>query len=130
MERKATERKEPETGKPKKLSYKDQRELEQLPARLKQLEAGINALQEAMSTPEFYQQDSAAITAKQAELEQLADDVSPREQEILDRIAELEGADVPQQQSLIEIRDNELAQLREELARIRGEEASEDPPGE
>ncbi|MEJ2128083.1 MAG: FimV/HubP family polar landmark protein [Woeseiaceae bacterium] len=45
-----------------------------------------------------------------------------REQEILDRIAELEAADVPQQQSLIEIRDNELAQLREELARIRGEE--------
>ncbi len=37
------------------------------------------------------------------------------------RIAELEAADVPQQQSLIEIRDNELAQLREELARIRGE---------
>ncbi len=55
------------------------------------------------------------------EAEPLADDMSPREQEILDRIAELEGADVPQQQSLIEIRDNELAQLREELARIRGE---------
>ena len=43
------------------------------------------------------------------------------ELESLDRIAELEAADVPQQQSLIEIRDNELAQLREELARIRGE---------
>ena len=55
------------------------------------------------------------------EAEPLADDLSPREQEILDRIAELEGADVPQQQSLIEIRDNELAQLREELGRIRGE---------
>ncbi|MFQ5610438.1 MAG: FimV family protein, partial [Woeseiaceae bacterium] len=44
-----------------------------------------------------------------------------REQEILDRIAELEAADVPIQQSLIEIRDNELALLRQELADIRGE---------
>ena len=39
-----------------------------------------------------------------------------RRQEILDRIAELEAADVPDQQSLIEIRDNELAALRQELA--------------
>jgi pilus assembly protein FimV len=44
-----------------------------------------------------------------------------REQEILDRIAELEAADVPQQRSLIEIRDNELAALRQELAEISGE---------
>ncbi len=55
-------------SKPKKLSFKDQRELEQLPARLEKLEADINALQEAMGTAEFYQQDSAAITAKQTEL--------------------------------------------------------------
>ncbi len=44
-----------------------------------------------------------------------------REQEIEQRIAELEAADVPDQQSLIEIRDNELAALRQELADIRGE---------
>jgi len=44
-----------------------------------------------------------------------------REQEILDRIVELEAADVPIQQSLIEIRNNELAALRQELANIRGE---------
>ncbi len=44
-----------------------------------------------------------------------------REQEIENRIAELEAADVPDQPSLIEIRDNELASLREELANIRGE---------
>ncbi len=55
-------------NKPKKLSYKDQRELEQLPARLEKLEADINALNEAMSTAEFYQQDSATITARQSEL--------------------------------------------------------------
>lgn len=58
-------------SKPKKLSYKDQRELEQLPARLEKLEAEMAALQEAMGTAEFYQQDSATITAKQAELAQL-----------------------------------------------------------
>ena len=44
-----------------------------------------------------------------------------REEEIEDRISELEAADVPDQQSLIEIRDNELATLRQELANIRGE---------
>ena len=55
----------------KKLSYKDQRELEQLPARLEQLEATIAAMHEFMGTAEFYQQDSATITAKQAEVETL-----------------------------------------------------------
>jgi pilus assembly protein FimV len=44
-----------------------------------------------------------------------------RDQVIEDRIAELEAANVPDQQSLIEIRDNELATLRQELADIRGE---------
>ena len=61
------------------------------------------------------------IPEPEPEPEPLVDDETLREQEILDRIIELESADVPQQQSLIEIRDNELAQLREELARIRGE---------
>jgi len=55
-------------------------------------------------------------------------DASPREREILDRIAELEAADVPQQRALIEIRDNELASLRRELAEIRGE--IYEPPAE
>ncbi len=44
-----------------------------------------------------------------------------REQEVENRIGELEAADVPNQQSLIEIRDDELATLRQELANIRGE---------
>jgi len=58
--------------------------------------------------------DDAAITEAEP-VESL------REQEIMDRIAELEAADVPEQRSLIEIRDNELAALRRELAEIRGE---------
>ena len=38
---------------------------------------------------------------------------------VADKFAELEAADVPEQRSLIEIRDNELAALRQELADIR-----------
>ena len=57
-----------------------------------------------------------------------ADQAASREQEILDRIAELESADVPVQDSLIEIRDNELANLRRELAEIRGE--AYEPPAD
>jgi ATP-binding cassette subfamily F protein uup len=48
--------------KPKrKLSYKDARELEQLPARIEQLEAEIAKHAEAMNDPSFYQQDNASI---------------------------------------------------------------------
>ena len=49
------------------------------------------------------------------------DEPMTREQEVLDRIAELEAADVPIQHTLLEIRDNELAALRAELAEIHGE---------
>ena len=44
-----------------------------------------------------------------------------REQQILDEIAEMEAADVPTQPSLVSLRNNELAALRQELAEIRGE---------
>ena len=63
-----------------------------------------------------------------------ASDAEPltREQEVLDRIAEIEAEAVPTERSLIEIRDNELATLRRELADIRGEvyEAPVDAAGE
>ena len=44
-----------------------------------------------------------------------------RVEEIENRISELEAVNVENQQSLIEVRDNELAALRQELANIRGE---------
>ncbi|MGI9234145.1 MAG: type IV pilus assembly protein FimV, partial [Woeseiaceae bacterium] len=56
-----------------------------------------------------------------------------REEVLEQQIYELESAEVPDQPSLIEIRDNELAQLRQELAEIRGEvyeppvDVSDDP---
>jgi ABC transport system ATP-binding/permease protein len=77
-----------ESDKPKrKLSYKDTRELEQLPARIEQLEADVAARADAMNDPSFYQQDSAAI--------QRANDALAKVQAELDtayaRWAELEG---------------------------------------
>ena len=45
----------------KKLSYKDARELEQLPARIEALEADISARTEAMNDPDFFRQDNAAV---------------------------------------------------------------------
>lgn len=52
-----------------------------------------------------------------------ADETQPltREQAILDRIARIEADAVPSEPSLIEIRNNELATLRNELANIRGD---------
>ncbi|MDJ0760402.1 MAG: FimV/HubP family polar landmark protein [Woeseiaceae bacterium] len=50
-----------------------------------------------------------------------------REQAILERLEELEAAEVPEQQALIDIRNDELSNLREELRQIRGEPPLEVP---
>ncbi|HEX7341245.1 MAG TPA: ATP-binding cassette domain-containing protein [Rhodanobacteraceae bacterium] len=47
----------------RKLSYKDQRELEQLPARIDALETEIATRTQAMNNPALYQQGSAAVVA-------------------------------------------------------------------
>ena len=52
----------------KKLSYKDQRELEQLPGRIEQLETDIAARTAAMQDPGFYRQDAATQQQANAEL--------------------------------------------------------------
>ncbi|AIW18788.1 ABC transporter ATP-binding protein [Vibrio coralliilyticus] len=46
----------PVKSKPKKLSYKLQRELEVLPAKLEQLEAEIESMQEQVNNPDFFSQ--------------------------------------------------------------------------
>jgi ATP-binding cassette subfamily F protein uup len=60
----------------RKLSYKDARELEQLPARIEALEARLAEMTSAMNDPAFYQRGSdgiathnAAMAAAQAELD-------------------------------------------------------------
>ena len=52
----------------RKLSYKDARELEQLPARIEALETQLAELTAQMNDPAFYQRDSAAINAHTARL--------------------------------------------------------------
>jgi ATP-binding cassette subfamily F protein uup len=47
----------------RKLSYKDARELEQMPARIEMLEQRVAAMTAEINEPAFYQRDSAAITA-------------------------------------------------------------------
>ncbi len=52
----------------RKLSYKDQRELELLPARIEELETLIAHRTEAMSLPAFFSRDTSAIVADQQSL--------------------------------------------------------------
>ncbi|MEP5763787.1 MAG: ATP-binding cassette domain-containing protein [Halieaceae bacterium] len=64
------------TASPKKLSYKDQRELDQLPERIESLEQQQAELEANVSAPEFYQQERSItetalqqLTALQEELQ-------------------------------------------------------------
>ena len=52
----------------RKLSYKDARELEQLPARIDALETRLGQLTQQIADPAFYQRDAAAIADHNAEL--------------------------------------------------------------
>ncbi len=54
----------------RKLSYKEQRELEQLPERIETLETDIRTRTEAMAAPKFFQRDSGAVLADQQLLAQ------------------------------------------------------------
>jgi len=79
----AKEGKEPETtntAKPKttntkKLSYKLQRELDQLPQKIDELETKIAELTETMSSSEFYQQNADVVSATGNELKQLQEEL-------------------------------------------------------
>lgn len=61
--------------KAKKLSYKDQRELDALPAKIEALEQQIAGLTERAGQPEFYQQDGAAVAAALAEISARQDEL-------------------------------------------------------
>jgi ATP-binding cassette subfamily F protein uup len=51
-----------------KLSYNDQRELDQLPARIESIESSIAKLQQVVSQPGFYSQDHELVQGKLKEL--------------------------------------------------------------
>ena len=55
----------------RKLSYKEKRELEQLPAKIEEMENAIAAFHEAMAATDYYQKPSDAIAADAAQLKQL-----------------------------------------------------------
>ena len=69
-----------------KLSYKDQRELDSLPAEIGQIEAAIATLQAAIAAPDFYAQDAELV---QQELHKLSESEKLLEQRI-ERWGELE----------------------------------------
>ena len=60
-----------EKAKPRKLSYKEQRELEELPARIEALENEQTDLQSKTSSAEFYQQDKESISSTLTRLEEV-----------------------------------------------------------
>ena len=55
----------------KKLSYKEKRELEELPNRIEQFESDIAKLHEVMASPDYYQQDGDVITTDAKKLADL-----------------------------------------------------------
>ncbi|MBT8119992.1 MAG: ATP-binding cassette domain-containing protein [Gammaproteobacteria bacterium] len=57
------------TQKPKKLSYKDQRELDALPAQIESFEEEVDNLQGLMASEDFYKQDKEKIIEVQKQLE-------------------------------------------------------------
>ncbi|MEI2455740.1 MULTISPECIES: ATP-binding cassette domain-containing protein [Lysobacter] len=71
----------------RKLSYKDARELEQLPLRIEELETRLAQLTAQMNEAAFYQRDSAAINAHNASLAQTQAELD----HAYARWAELEG---------------------------------------
>ena len=69
-----------------KLSYKDQRELDQLPEKIERLEAQVRDLQHTVAQPEFYTQDDTVVQRTLADLSQVESHLESR----IDRWVELE----------------------------------------
>jgi ATP-binding cassette subfamily F protein uup len=72
--------------KPTKLSYKDQRELDELPEEIERIEAAIIALQAAIAAPDFYAQETELVQSKLQELGK----TERRLEERIERWSELE----------------------------------------
>jgi ATP-binding cassette subfamily F protein uup len=59
----------PGAERPRKLSFKEQRELQELPLRIQALEAEQTRLNADMNDPEFFRRDPSAMRAAPARLE-------------------------------------------------------------
>lgn len=64
--------------KTKKLSYKDDRELAELPATIEQLEAELEQLQEAVNNPDFFKQDADQTAKTLSQLDELESTLSQK----------------------------------------------------
>jgi len=71
----------------KKLGYREQQELDQLPDKIEALETEQATLTAAVSDPGFYQQDPSVVEKTMRQL----DDVSKKLESCIDRWGELEG---------------------------------------
>lgn len=58
-------------GMRRRLSFKEQQELQTLPRKIEELESDIAAMHEAMASPDFYRQPGAEIARQQARLQTL-----------------------------------------------------------
>jgi ATP-binding cassette subfamily F protein uup len=58
-------------GARRKLAYKEQRELESLPALIESLETELSALHAAMATPDYFRQPGTALARDQSRLRDL-----------------------------------------------------------
>jgi ATP-binding cassette subfamily F protein uup len=63
-------------AKPKKLSYKDQHELEQLPARIETLESAVESVQPALGDPAIYRDGAERVAELDAQRIQLEADLA------------------------------------------------------
>ena len=60
---------------PTKLSYRDQRELDGLPAHIEALEARLDELRAIMAAPDFYRQAGEQIAATRVELDKVSEEL-------------------------------------------------------
>lgn len=66
----------PQASRPRKISLKERKELEALPARIETLEAARTELHDAMADPSFYRQDGAAIAESRDRLEAIESELA------------------------------------------------------
>ena len=71
----ASKSKTPSQAQKPKLSYKEQRELDELPERIEALEKEQADLQHAMGQPDSYKQDKQTVAATLARLEQIGSEL-------------------------------------------------------
>jgi len=76
VKRKQLESQAVDAAKPKKLSYKDQRELDQLPALIEALDAESAEIQTALANPDLYRESPEKVSELNARMQQLEQELT------------------------------------------------------